>query len=214
MLKTWEITLILCLSAVAARPAHAADEGVCTDAARVAAERTSVPFAVLLAISQVETGRGSGTDIQPWPWTINDSGTGSWFASQQEAEAQARAIIAAGRTSFDLGCFQLNYRWHGGQFASVEAMLDPEANATYAAHFLADLYRESGDWSVAAGAYHSRTEEYAMRYRDRFDTAYAALSDDPQQARVVAQRERVNDFPLLQPRDGQRAPGSLVPLDL
>ena len=199
-----------------AGPVLAGAETLCQDAARLAADRTGVPYAVLIAISQTETGRSRGGMVEPWPWAINDSGDGSWFASRDEAEAYAESALAAGRTSFDLGCFQLNYRWHNGAFLSVAAMLEPEANALYAARFLIDLYAESGDWSVAAGAYHSRTEVHAARYRTRFDELYAAAAGQPAPTGpvTIAREDRVNAFPLLQPGEGHRAPGSLVPLGL
>ncbi|MCC7321445.1 MAG: transglycosylase SLT domain-containing protein [Rubellimicrobium sp.] len=204
---------------VPARPAAAARavaDLVCAEAARTAAQRTGIPYEVLLAIAQVETGRPSGATTTPWPWAINDSGDGHWFDSRAEAEAAAETLIAAGRSSFDIGCFQLNYRWHGAAFASISAMFEPESNALYAARFLLSLRREGGDWSEAAGAYHSRTPEHAETYRSRFDAALAALGGDaaaPATAEI-AQVARTNDFPLLRAREGVRAPGSLVPLDL
>lgn len=192
--------------------ALAGAETLCHAAARSAADSTGVPFEVLIAISRTETGRATGGSIEPWPWTINDAGEGFWFATRAEAEAHAAAALAAGRTSFDLGCFQVNYRWHHGAFADAAAMLDPGDNALYAARFLAGLHAESGDWSVAAGAYHSRTEEHAARYRARFDDFYAAAQAQPPAGPRLG--DRPNFFPLLQPGgEGRRAPGSLVPLD-
>ena len=54
---------------------------------------------------------------------------------------------------------QINYRWHGRAFPSLDAMFDPEYTATYAAQFLRTLYEERGSWSAAAGAYHSLSPE-------------------------------------------------------
>lgn len=193
--------------------ALAGAESICIDAARTAARRTGVPQEVLLAITAVETGRGQAGRMVPWPWTINDSGAGSWYATRQEAEAAARDILAAGRTSFDSGCFQLNYRWHGSAFATVADMFDPAENALYAARFLRALHEESGDWSVAAGTYHSRTPEYARRYRARFDATLAALGGDAGAPAGPERGSRVNRFPLLQAGGGGVA-GSLVPLGL
>ena len=92
-----------------------------------------------------------------------------------EALAFARASVAAGRTSFDVGCFQINYFWHGRNFPSLEAMFDPETGADYAASFLKSLYQERGDWSAAAGAYHSQLPDRAGVYRTRFDRILAGL---------------------------------------
>ena len=60
---------------------------------------------------------------------------------------------------------QINYRWHGHAFPSLDDMFDPEWTATYAAQFLRTLYEERGSWSEAAGAYHSLTPEKAQIYR-------------------------------------------------
>lgn len=208
--------LALILGLAVAAPLLAAGV-LCTDAAHAAARQTGVPPEVLLAIAQVESGRPQSGRVTPWPWTINDSGTGHWYATRAQAESAAQTIRDAGRSNFDIGCFQLNFRWHGDAFASIPAMFDPGANALYAARFLRALHDELGDWSAAAGAYHSRTPEYAQRYRARFDRALAALGGDagaaPGPLRGGAQAARVNWFPLLQP-GGAGAPGSLVPLGL
>lgn len=200
-----------------ALPAAASADALCYEAARIAAETTGVPVEVLVAIALTETGRQSGDAVRPWPWTVNVAGRGAWFDSRAEARAHADAALAAGQTSFDLGCFQLNYRWHGEAFASIDAMLDPAANALYAARFLARLHAETGDWSSAAGAYHSRTPDLAQRYRDRFDRHLAAapgVAPTPaSDAGLTAADPRPNGFPLLQHGGGPRAPGSLVPLD-
>ena len=62
-------------------------------------------------------------------------------------------------------------------FPSVEAMFDPDAGAKYAAQFLRSLYR--GNWSAAAGAYHSQTPSRAGIYRARFDRILAGLGGAP-----------------------------------
>ena len=36
----------------------------------------------------------------------------------------------SGRTSFDVGCFQINYFWHGRNFPSLESMFDPRPAPT------------------------------------------------------------------------------------
>lgn len=205
--------LLLALAPLlAAIAGAAAADTICADAAARAARQTGVPPEVLLAIATVESGRRRAGRTAPWPWTINDSGTGHFYATRPEAESAAAAILAAGRSSFDIGCFQLNFRWHGNAFASIPAMFDPDANALHAARFLRDLHTESGDWSVAAGAYHSRSPDHAGRYRSRFDSALAALGGDALAPAGPGQAARVNRFPLLQPGPGSRAAGSLVPL--
>ncbi|RVV97969.1 lytic transglycosylase domain-containing protein [Mesobaculum littorinae] len=204
-----------------------ASADLCEAAAIRVAQETGVPQTVLRAISLTETGRARGGEVRPWPWTVNLEGAGHWFDDRDTALAFAYRSYKAGKRSFDLGCFQINYRWHGENFASLEEMFDPEAGARYAAGFLKRLHAELGDWSKAAGAYHSRTETYAKRYRKRFDRFHAGLTDLPlpQGApsapaapdRRLAQADpgmiRPNSYPLLQGgQSGARGLGSLVPL--
>ncbi len=177
----------------------------CDDAARIAAAGSDVPLDILRAITRVETGRG--TPLMPWPWTLNQGGDGAWFDTPDQALSAAQGILDQGMTNLDIGCFQLNHRWHGTAFASLDAMFDPQANAAYAARFLSDLHRDTGDWPAAVAAYHSRTPENAERYLARVETVMADLTDTPQPVEIT----RENTFPLL--RAGARgAAGSLMPL--
>ena len=169
---------------------------LCHDAAAEASTATGVPLDVLLAVATVETGRNG----QPWPWTVNFGGDGQWFDSAAEAAASVNQALRDGATNIDLGCFQLNYRWHAEAFGSVDDMLDPERNATYAAKYLSRHFDKTGDWALAAAAYHSATPEYARTYQGKFEATYArlasgTLSDLPQEAPTDATRS--NGFPLL-----------------
>lgn len=204
---------------------------LCEEAAARASVAEGVPLSVLTAISLNETGRKAGAAFRAWPWTVNLEGKGYWFATRQEALDFAHQSYERGARSFDTGCFQINYRWHGEHFRSIEEMFDPMANALYAARFLRTLYAEKGSWDGAAGAYHSRTPEFAERYAARFsrfreklagadgtggadipeipDIVLAANGGGPVASDAVA---RVNAYPLLQ--SGGGAPlGSLVPID-
>ncbi len=191
----------------------------CDTVALQAAKTSGVPKEVLLSITRTETGRGRGGKLQPWPWTVNMEGKGVWFEAEAEARAYVLKHFRAGARSFDVGCFQINYRWHGKAFASIEAMFDPQTNANYAAKYLKSLHAEFGNWVDAAGAYHSRTPQYADRYKARFNRIMAGLGDinptvsaPPVKIAKPPTQPRLNTFPLLQA--GVKAPrlGSLVPL--
>jgi hypothetical protein len=195
---------------VGAIPALSGPSDLCTQAARDASDRIGVPYEVLLAITLVETGQSRNGTITPWPWTINSAGEGHWFDALAEAEAHVQGLLDQGVTNIDLGCFQLNYRWHAQNFATLSDMLDPAQNAEYAARYLSDLRDRTGDWGSAAAAYHSATPEYAARYRLKFDAAYAALGSGEVLLAEAEISDRTNGFPLLVAgRHGQF--GSLVP---
>lgn len=193
------------LPQIACAAADLADQ--CDTAAARAGHDSGVPINILLAISRVETGRSDG---RPWPWTINADGAGNWYATKAEAVAAATAHGSDGTGTFDVGCFQLNIKWHGKGFASLSDMFDPDQNATYAAQFLAQLYQESGDWASAVAAYHSRTPDLAQAYLGKVK---AILNDPAAEPLTVVEVQplRENLFPLLQAGD-QGSAGSIVPL--
>jgi len=160
----------------------ASDEAyLCETAALQAAADSNVPPSVMRALTLVETGRAKNGAFRPWPWTVNMEGKGYWFATRAEAVTFVTDSYANGARSFDIGCFQINHRWHGQAFNSFDQMFDPNANARYAAQFIATLYAESGSWETAAGAYHSRSETLAAGYRERFARIQANLDAAPTQ---------------------------------
>lgn len=200
------------LALVALTGVARADARLCDAAAATAAQETGVPLPVLLAITRTETGRARNGRLEPWPWTVNMEGTGAWFDSPAAALAHVAQHRDRGARSFDIGCFQINHRWHGDAFASVDEMFEPLANARYAAAFLSDLFDETGNWSLAAGAYHSRTPEHATRYTARFDDILLALAEAPIDLTPrTARTPRQNRFPLLAGEGRPARLGSLMP---
>jgi hypothetical protein len=200
-------TLLCIIGPVAAGYSRTGADTLCESAAAEAAELLGVPYDVLIAISVVETGR----DNRPWPWTVNIDGQGYWLDTSADAQTMVQTALDAGLTNIDLGCFQLNYRWHAEAFASISDMLDPFQNATYAAAYLAAQYDETGDWSAAAAAYHSATPEHAEHYRARFEEIWTTLAGDPEGLDDPLTETRMNRFPLL--IAGQAgSSGSLVPM--
>lgn len=142
---------------------------ICDTAAHIAAQEFEIPVDVLLALTRTETGRGEQQNLNPWPWAVNIGGSGRWFANRAEALSFVVDHHQNGANSFDIGCFQINHKWHGKHFNSIGNMFDPILNAKYAARFLTQLFLEFGSWSAAAGAFHSRTPSKAERYTVRFN---------------------------------------------
>tara|TARA_R110000764_G_scaffold15408_2_gene43700 strand:+ start:14279 stop:14980 length:702 start_codon:yes stop_codon:yes gene_type:complete len=195
-----------------AAQAQATPQAMCDAAAATVAAETDVPLSVLRAITRVETGRTRDGALMPWPWTVNMEGVGKWFDTEDAARAYVFKRFKSGARSFDVGCFQINYKWHGQAFASIEEMFDPIKNARYAAQFLNRLHAELGSWSQAAGAYHSRTKDFAEKYVTRFDRIHADLATQVVATPPPAESGGPNNFPLLV-QTGQTARlGSLVPL--
>lgn len=152
--------------ALAAGAATAAPD--CEALAERAAAAEGIPVGLMAAVARVESGRGDGNGgRRAWPWTLNAGGEGSFHATEKAALQRLQALLATGTTNVDLGCMQLNWRWHGGAFPDAATMMDPVANTRYAARFLRRLRDESGSWAAAVALYHSRDPGRGTAYAGR-----------------------------------------------
>lgn len=153
----------------------------CLSAILQAQELYGIPDNLLLAIGIQEAGRKGPEGLTVWPWTVNANGEGLFFASRREALDWVRAKQAGGVASIDVGCMQINQKWHGRGFDSLDQAFEPSVNVDYAARFLVGLYRDEGDWWRAAGKYHSSTDKHQQRYLASLErnqrAATANLSD-------------------------------------
>ncbi|MFD2739576.1 lytic transglycosylase domain-containing protein [Sulfitobacter aestuarii] len=140
------------------------DTGLCIRAIRAAEQRHGLPKDILLAIGLQESGREMHGALTVWPWSVNIDGQSHFFDSRAEAQGFVAARQAEGKTSIDIGCMQINLRWHPQAFASAAQGFDPIANADYAARFLKRLRAEAQGWIDAAGRYHSATPRYKTLY--------------------------------------------------
>jgi hypothetical protein len=145
------------------------DAAICLRAILEAQERHGIPNNLLLGIGLQEAGTRRDGTLTVWPWAVNAAGEGRLFESAQAAMDWVRLRQAAGVGSIDVGCMQINLRWHPEAFQSLEEGFTPALNADYAARFLRDLYEQTGDWRVAAGSYHSFTPELRDIYLASLD---------------------------------------------
>jgi hypothetical protein len=158
---------------------------VCEAAIAAVEKSPRLPDKLMPAISRVESGRLDPLTkrVRPWPWTINVEGTGFFFDDKDQAMAAVRTLQARGVRSIDIGCMQVNLMHHPTAFASLDEAFEPASNARYAARFLMALYRQTGDWSLAAANYHSadvdRGEDYQRRLFGRVMTPMGPKSASP-----------------------------------
>lgn len=192
------------LGEIAEKPGRGAplagpDEAVCIKAILDAEARYGIPENLLLAIGLQEAGQEHSGELTIWPWSVNSEGASHMFETREEAVSFVRSERQSGRELIDIGCMQVNLRWHPDAFPNLEAGFEPRASADYAAAFLARLKRESGDWMVAAGNYHSRTPRYHEKYvegifrnlevaRARADN-FVALAERAGQPRAFAKND-------------------------
>lgn len=153
------------------------DSSLCLAAAETAGKAYGVNYDLLQTISAVESGVWNelhNTYIA-WPWTVNVNGKGYYYQTREEAIKAIKEFQSQGFQSIDVGCMQVNLKYHGDAFASVEDALNPEQNVKYSAKFLRSLFsRHGNDWEKAAKRYHSANPVegglYAKRLARRFES--------------------------------------------
>ncbi len=75
--------------------------------------------------------------------------------------------------NIDVGCMQINYKFHGHNFKNLDHILNPEENVKYAAEFLNKLFKRHKSWNEAISHYHSsepsRKKRYLKKVRNFWD---------------------------------------------
>jgi soluble lytic murein transglycosylase-like protein len=150
------------------------DALLCRRAIEAAERAHGIPPHLLAAIARVESGRrdtASGT-LNPWPWTINMDGQGSFYDNKMQATATAAAMRPHVTKSIDVGCMQISLTHHPKAFATLEQAFDPTQNVEYGARFLLELFQKANSWPKAVALYHSATADLGNDYQQK---VYAAL---------------------------------------
>lgn len=142
----------------------------------------------------MESGRPRpGGGIAPWPFAINAGGEGRFPATRDAAIAEVEAFRAHGIASVDVGCMQVNLLHHPAAFESLEAAFDPARNVAYAARFLRELRRRTGNWAEAIAQYHSAEPGRGLAYHARVNVqrvAAGTLLSSPSLLRDLCARGR------------------------
>ena len=137
----------------------------CEYLAKDAERRHGLPENILLSISRVESGfRKVDGVTRAWPWTLNAAGDSSYFQTKEAALDHLKEKTKKGTTNIDIGCMQLNYRWHKKFFNNLDDMMNPEKNVDYSARFLKKLYKRHGSWEKAVKYYHSSKSKFNIKY--------------------------------------------------
>ena len=133
-------------------------------------KKYEIPDNLLKAVSVTESGRWHRGENKalPWPWTINVAGKGYYYSSKKEAIKAVEDFKRKGRTSIDVGCMQINLKYHPEAFANLNQAFEPKYNIEYAAKFLANNYeRTDGGWKEAVGDYHNKKSSLGRKYANR-----------------------------------------------
>lgn len=131
--------------------ASRAELNVCEQELVRAAATHNVPLGMLYAIGLSESGRGG----QLQPYALNIDGRAAYDLTKPEALRAFRKAQLGGAKFIDIGCMQINHRYHADRFQTLEDMFDPAKNVAYAAQFLSELKDREGTWTQAIARYHA-----------------------------------------------------------
>lgn len=137
-----------------------------------------VPVDVLYALAMTESNtKMRNGNWSPWPYTINLDGIGYRYSSYENLVKQSRALIKSGRRSFDVGYFQVNWKWHNHRTRSIEYLAHPYENGRVASEIMLEQYRKWGNWSKAAGRYHNPNNNRGLadKYQRKFEVNLAKV---------------------------------------
>ncbi len=163
--------LLMAFEAVAEAPLARA--ATCAEAARSAEQRRDLPPGLLAAIGTIESGG--------WGWSVNgnDGMSGRRFATADDAMRYTEDLLGAGLRTIDLGCFQVDLRYHPDAFQRWQDAFDGDANADAAAGILNRLHAQTGDWPRAVALYHSADPQRGQSYLQAVMTAWSGSSPLP-----------------------------------
>lgn len=139
---------------------------ICRQIVRRTEKTLNLPIGILQAISLAESGRWdkSSRSHFAWPWTVTARGKGLFYPSKAAAIAAVRRLQADGVRNIDVGCMQVNLKYHPEAFADLHEAFDPAANARYAADLFTKLRKANRSINRAVAHYHSTTRERNIPY--------------------------------------------------
>jgi len=148
--------------------AEGADSQLCDQSIEIVAQNSFVPREIIYKIARLESGRHVNGRHVSWPWSINNGGKGYFLKDSTTALSMLSSLVAQGKTNIDVGCMQLNIRWHAEFFDSLRQMMNPSDNVRYAVRYLEQLYKETGSWEKAVKFYHSRNAKFNSVYYAKY----------------------------------------------
>ena len=127
-----------------------------------------IPNGLLRAIGKVESGRFLNKNNHViWPWTVNHAGKSLFFNTKNQMEKYVLKNVMENDFNIDVGCMQINLKWHKNYFKKINDMFSLEPNISYAASFLIQLKNRHGSWDKAIKHYHSSDPEKNKPYFEK-----------------------------------------------
>ena len=106
--------------------------------------QTDIPKGLLLGIGKAEAIRKINNKYIIWPWTINHAGKSLFFDTKKQMTNYVFKNLKRNDFNIDVGCMQINIKWHKNNFKKISDMFEINPNISYAASFLQQLKNKYG----------------------------------------------------------------------
>ena len=138
----------------------------CAESINKIENKYKIPNKLLRAISLTESGRTIDKQFVAWPWSVNVSGKSFYFNDKASTLLFLKKKVKY-QKNIDIGCMQINFKYHNEQFKDLNTMLDPVNNIDWAAKYLKKLYNRHKSWNIAVSRYHSSNPERMKKYLEK-----------------------------------------------
>ena len=148
---------------------------LCSIAISEAEKTHQIKENLMQTIASVESGRyiSKIKKRASWPWSVHAQGKGYYYKSKEEAVNAVKSMQSQGITNIDVGCMQINLKYHGSEFSNLEEAFDPAQNVAYSAKFLKKLYTRNQSWEKTAMQYHSKNISKGTTYKNKLIKHFA-----------------------------------------
>lgn len=122
--------------------------------------RRQIPRGLLMAIAITESGVGGA----PNPYAMNIAGRSYHARDFNDMANVINRNWQNGVRSIDVGCMQVNLRYHGHHFQHLTDLLNPTTNVEYGASYLIRLAADKGSWREGVMDYHNKSNPARRRW--------------------------------------------------
>ena len=140
--------------------------------------QTEIPKGLLLGIGKAEAIRKIKNKFVIWPWTINHAGKSMFFDTKKQMRNYVFKNLKRNDLNMDVGCMQINIKWHKNNFKKISDMFEVNPNISYAASFLQQLKYKHGSWDNAIKHYHSSDPKKNKPYLIKVKSFWKKIEDN------------------------------------
>ena len=154
---------------------------------------TDIPKNLLLSIGKSESGRILKSNKHViWPWTVNHAGKSLFFDTKNQMKKYVLKYVKKQDYNLDVGCMQINLKWHKNNFKKISDMFAVEPNVSYAASFLLQLKNKHGSWDKAIKHYHSSDPKKNKPYLIKVKHFWKKKEDNTVKFAINIKRKEAN----------------------